>query len=102
MAKATLKIIVQKQEINLFTQNSGEFISLTDIARYRNSAEPFSIINNWMRSRSTIEFIGLWEKLNNPDFKHLEFEVFKIRIIQFFPQTNKFNGTSASHPVVYD
>jgi len=77
MAKATLKIIVQKQEINLFTQNSGEFISLTDIARYRNSAEPFSIINNWMRSRSTIEFIGLWEKLNNPDFKPIEFERFR-------------------------
>jgi hypothetical protein len=50
---------------------------LTDIARYRNSAEPFSIINNWMRSRSTIEFIGLWEKLNNPDFKPIEFERFR-------------------------
>jgi hypothetical protein len=50
---------------------------LTDIARYRNSQEPFAVINNWMRSRSTIEFIGLWEKLCNPLFKPLEFERFK-------------------------
>jgi hypothetical protein len=54
-----------------------DFISLTDIARYRNSSEPFAVINNWMRSRSTIEFLGLWEKLCNPDFKPLEFERFK-------------------------
>ena len=50
---------------------------MTDIARYRNSQEPFAVINNWMRSRSTIEFLGLWEKLCNPDFKPLEFERFR-------------------------
>jgi len=77
MSKSTSKIIVQEREITILSSNREEFISLTDIARYRNSAEPFSIINNWMRSRSTIEFIGLWEKLNNPDFKPLEFERFR-------------------------
>jgi hypothetical protein len=50
---------------------------LTDIAKSRNNSEPFAVINNWMRSRSTIEFIGLWEKLCNVDFKTLEFERFK-------------------------
>jgi len=55
----------------------SDYLSLTDIARYRNSQEPFAIINNWMRSRSTIEFLGLWEKLSHPGFKPLEFERFK-------------------------
>ena len=45
--------------------------------KYRNAAEPFAVINNWMRSRSTIEFLGLWERLSNPDFKPLEFERFR-------------------------
>ena len=73
------KITVQGTEITLFFKPDGkDYISLTDIAKYRNSAEPFSVINNWMRNRSTIEFIGLWEQLNNPDFKPLEFERFKM------------------------
>lgn len=55
----------------------GEYLSLTDIAKFRNANEPFSVINNWMRSRSTIDFVGLWEKINNPDFKPLEFDRFR-------------------------
>jgi KilA-N domain len=70
-------IEVQGTAIAVLSQNEQDYISLTDIARYRNTQEPFAIINNWMRSRSTIEFLGLWEKLSNPDFKPLEFERFK-------------------------
>jgi hypothetical protein len=70
-------IEVQGTAIAILNQNNQDYISLTDIARYRNSQEPFAIINNWMRSRGTIEFLGLWEKLNNPDFNPLEFERFK-------------------------
>jgi hypothetical protein len=70
-------IEVQGTAIAVVAHGSSDFISLTDIARYRNSQEPFAIINNWMRSRSTIEFLGLWEKLCNPDFKPLEFERFR-------------------------
>lgn len=77
MAKKQTKITVQGNEIAIIKKNSEDFISLTDIARYRNKVEPFSIINNWMRARSTIEFLGLWEKLSNPDFKPIEFERFK-------------------------
>jgi len=77
MAKSTSKITVQNTEITFLNKEIGEYISLTDIAKYRNSLEPFSIINNWMRSRSTIEFLGLWEKLNNPYFKPIEFERFR-------------------------
>src|SRR3989339_617090 len=71
------KISVQGNEISIISREQEDYISLTDIAKYRNRQEPFAIINNWMRNRSTIEFLGLWEKLSNPEFKPLEFERFK-------------------------
>ena len=73
--KSTIQ--VQGHAVTVVAQSASDYISLTDIARYRNTQEPFAVINNWMRSRSTIEFIGLWEKLCNPLFKPLEFERFK-------------------------
>ena len=57
--------------------NSDDYISLTDIAKYKNPEAPADIIKNWMRIRNTIEFLGLWEELNNPDFKLVEFDQFK-------------------------
>ena len=77
MMKKTRTISVKGSEITVSRKDQEDYISLTDIAKYRNSAEPFSIINNWMRSRSTIELLGLWEGLSNPGFKPLEFERFK-------------------------
>jgi len=78
MAKQTkVSLVVQGTTVNLLLKDATEYISLTDIAKYRNETEPFSIINNWMRSRSTISFIGLWESLNNENFKPIEFERFK-------------------------
>ena len=63
-------------EIRVNSTNESDYISLTDIAKYR-SDDPNAIIQNWLRNRNTIEFLGLWEKLNNPNFKPLEFEGFK-------------------------
>ena len=64
-------------DIGIYTTDfENEFISLTDIARYK-SDEPTAVIQNWMRNRDVIEFLGLWEKLHNPNFKPLEFEGFK-------------------------
>lgn len=64
-------------EIGIYTQDfENEFISLTDIAKYK-SDDPAAVIQNWMRSRDVIEFLGLWERLHNPDFKPLEFEGFR-------------------------
>lgn len=57
--------------------NEDDYISLTDIAKYHNPELPGYVIQNWMRNRSTIEFLGLWEKLNNPQFNCLEFEAIK-------------------------
>lgn len=67
-------------EISVFTTvgRDEDFISLTDIARYRNPEYPADVVKNWLRVRSTIEFLGLWEKLHNPDFKLVEFDQFRI------------------------
>ncbi len=64
-------------DIGIYTTDfNNEYISLTDIARYK-SDDPTAVIQNWMRNRDIIEFLGLWESLHNPDFKHLEFEGFR-------------------------
>ena len=64
-------------DIGIYTQDfENEFISLTDIARYK-SDDPTAVIQNWMRNRDVIEFLGLWERLHIPDFKPLDFEGFK-------------------------
>ena len=61
-------------DIGIYTQDfENEFISLTDIARYK-SDDPTAVIQNWMRNRDVIEFLGLWERLHNTDFNPLEFE----------------------------
>ena len=65
-------------EIGIYTSDfENEFISLTDIAKYRNEDDPAAVIQNWMRNRDVIEFLGLWESLHNPDFKRSEFDTFK-------------------------
>lgn len=71
------KIKVLSKEISIQTRQNEDYISLTDIAKYRNSDAPADIVKNWMRSRSTIEFLGLWEQLNNADFKLVEFDQFR-------------------------
>ena len=77
MTKEIQKIEVQGTEITIFAKEQSVYISLTDIAKFRNSNAPADVIKNWMRNRSTIEFLGLWEKLNNPNFKLVEFDGFK-------------------------
>ena len=64
-------------DISIYTMDfENEFISLTDIAKYKSNA-PNDVIKNWMRSRETLEFLGLWETLHNPDFKPVEFDGFR-------------------------
>ncbi len=66
-------------DISIYTNDfQNEFISLTDIAKYKSDA-PNDVIKNWMRSRDTIEFLGLWESLHNPDFKSVEFDGFRTQ-----------------------
>jgi hypothetical protein len=68
-------IIVQGTGVTILSQTNGKnYICITDIARYKNPAEPKDVVKNWMRNRGTIEFLGLWEKIHNPDFKGVEFD----------------------------
>lgn len=63
--------------IQIYTEDfKNDYISLTDIARYKNKEEPNVVVANWMRNFNTIEYLGIWEKLNNLEFKPLEFEGF--------------------------
>ncbi|MCC6220030.1 MAG: KilA-N domain-containing protein, partial [Deltaproteobacteria bacterium] len=71
------KIKVLDREIALRTVNDEDFISLTDIARYKNEDGSDDIIRNWLRNRNTLEFLGIWERLNNPNFKPVEFDGFR-------------------------
>ncbi len=70
-------IDVQGTAVTVLNLNNQDYISLTDLARFRNTQEPYAIINNWMRTRGTVEFLGLWEELSNAKFKPLEFERFR-------------------------
>ena len=64
--------------IQIYTENfKNDYISLTDIARYKNVHEPKDVVKNWLRVRDTIEFLGLWETIHNPNFKGVEFDSFR-------------------------
>jgi hypothetical protein len=70
-------INVKGTEIALISKTEEDYISLTDIAKYKNDKNPSEIISLWLRTYSTIEYLGLWEKLNNLDFKPQIYEGFK-------------------------
>ena len=75
---AKRKIEVQGREITIVNHLSNEeYVSLTDIARYKNPDTPNDVIKNWLRNKNTIELLGLWEKLNNKNFKPVEFDGFR-------------------------
>ena len=76
MAKSKT-INVKGTEITLFSEGTSDFISLTDIAKHKDSANTDTIIQNWLRNRNTIELLGFWETMYNPNFKPLEFEGFR-------------------------
>lgn len=76
MAK-TNKIEVQGISVAITRLDLDDYISLTDLARHRDAERSDYILQNWMRNRSTIEFLGLWEQLNNPVFNSIEFDGFK-------------------------
>lgn len=79
MVKDNIKtdIIVKEQKINVLRIDNKDFISLTDLARYANSEEPKIPIYSWMRNKDVIAYLGLWEQLNNDNFKGHEFETFE-------------------------
>ncbi len=71
------ELVVKNINVTFFSQKKEDYISLTDIAKYKNSDDPRFAIQNWMRTHATVEFIGLWEIINNPVFNRLEFDTVK-------------------------
>lgn len=81
------KITIQNQSISVDLSNAeNEYISLTDIARFKDDNFPGDMIKKWIKNKTTIEYIGIWERVNNPKFKEAEFGLFKKQ-----SGTNKFN-----------
>lgn len=80
MPKKTVKETIHAKgiDIGIYTTDfENEFISLTDIAKYRNSDDPRYVIQNWMRNRNTIELLAVWEELHNPSFNRVQFDAVK-------------------------
>jgi len=101
-----LKIHANGTEISVISGNStDDYISLTDLARYRNPDDPAGVVGNWLRNRNTIDYLGLWEEMFNPNFKLLEFEEFRkhagenaftLSPQKWIAQTNAIGLTSRS------
>jgi hypothetical protein len=91
MAKKKSKIEVKGTAITIITAHESDYISLTDMTK---SFGGDDLIYSWMRNRNTLEFIGIWEQINNPDFKGGEFETFKkISGIKQLGTTKQINKT---------
>lgn len=88
VAKNKQIMIVQGIEISLLQRNEEDYICITDMVKGKDTERPDMVIQNWMRNKDTIEFLGLWEHLNNPDFNPVEFEGFRKNA-----GTNRFSLT---------
>ena len=111
---------VKGTEIALFQNNNEDYISLTGIARYRDAERSDYILQNWLRNRSTIEFVGLWEQFNNPNFNSIEFDGIKnqagsnsfsltpkrwiesTNAIGIISKTGKYGGTFAHRDIAFE
>jgi hypothetical protein len=71
------KIEVLKREVQILSVKHDDYICITDIARYKDAERTDYLISNWMRNRNTIEFLGIWEQINNPEFNPIEFDGIK-------------------------
>ena len=113
-------INVKGTDVVLYQEDKEDFISLTDIARYRDPERSDYILQNWMRNRSAIEFIGLWEQFNNPDFNSIEFDGIKnlsgsnsfsltpkrwieaTNAIGIVSKTGRYGGTFAHRDIAFE
>jgi KilA-N domain len=75
--KSTIE--VQGAAITVVSEHATDSISLTDIAKFKNPDHPDDVIRNWLRNRNTVEFLGVWERLNNPNFNPVEFDGIRMQ-----------------------
>ena len=71
------EISVKNTTFRTMKVGEADYICITDIARQKNTLEPTAVVGNWMRNRNTLEYLGIWESLNNPSFNPIEFEGFR-------------------------
>lgn len=71
-------LVVLNKDVSFFKVNDEDYISITDIARYKETLRTDDLIRNWLRNRMTLEFLGIWEKIYNPKFNPVEFDGFKL------------------------
>ncbi|MBQ2489820.1 MAG: KilA-N domain-containing protein, partial [Bacteroidales bacterium] len=106
--------------IRTMKKSDVDYISITDIAKQKNATDPNGVIANWMRNRNTIEFLGIWEMLYNPDFNPLEFEGFRkeaglnaftmspsrwiesTNAIGIISQSGRYGGTYAQTDIAFE
>ena len=114
------KINILDKEITIYAQNNEDYICITDIARYKDADRTDYLIHNWLRNRNTIEFLGIWEQLNNPDFNPIEFDGFRNRAglnsfiltpkqwiekthaIGLFSRAGRYGGTYAHKDIAFE
>ena len=114
------EIIVKDVAIRTMSKGGIDYICITDIARQKNWMDPNGVIANWMRNRNTIEFLGIWETLYNPDFNPLEFEGFRqqaglnaftlspsrwiesTKAIGIISQSGRYGGTYAQTDIAFE
>ncbi len=92
------KITVKDTELTIVNINDSDYICITDLARYKNPGHSDDVVKNWMRNRNTIELLGIWESLHNPNFKPVEFDGFRKEAgLNSFVMTPKrwIEGTNA-------
>ena len=75
--KKNMELMANGQSVRMMKVDGEDYVCLTDIARYKNADFPADVVRNWMRSKMTVAFLGLWEQLHNPNFKLVEFDQFK-------------------------
>lgn len=121
MSKPKPSVIeVQGTAITILSGQRDDYLSLTDIARYKDSERTDYIIQNWLRNRNTIEFLGVWERLNNPDFNPIEFDGIRkqaglnsfvltakrwinaTRAIGLVSKTGRYGGTFAHKDIAFE
>ncbi len=77
--RSSAKMRVLDRDVAFYSQKEEDYISLTDIARYKNQERTDDLVRNWLRNRNTLEFLGIWEHLNNPNFNPVEFDGIKMQ-----------------------
>src|SRR5260221_5665553 len=75
--KSISKIVIKDISVAFISQDGNDYLSLTDMAKSKNAEYPADVVKNWLKTRFTIDFMGIWEQMHNPHFKLVEFDQFK-------------------------